>query len=572
MTGGIAETTDPAPTSETGSPSPARLSCVGVTVRFGGLVAVNNVDLSVPPATIVGLVGPNGAGKSTLFGVLSGLLRPSQGKVLLDGDDVTNTRPQVRAARGLARTFQHPELFTSLTIRDHLVLAHRAKHAKGRIWSDLFTMGSLRRPKPAETDIVNELLELVGLRDMADRSAMGLPLGVARLVELGRALAASPTVLLLDEPSSGLDSSETEQFEAVMRRVTAERGIAALLVEHDVDLVMRLSSTVYVLEFGTLIASGPPEVVRKDPAVRAAYLGEEMSAQEAEAKPEPDAETAKTGVDLDATRKVAPALAVASANGTSRAAAGPDSISPGPGTGAFLTVENLSVRYGEAMALNDVSFTLGAGAALAVLGANGAGKSSLARALSGLVSPAGGQITFADQDISSWRPHRIRRASLVYLPEGRGVFRGLTVIDNLRLAAATVPGRQARRQAIDLALEIFPALASRRHQLAGLLSGGEQQMLSLARALATAPKLVIADEMSLGLAPKMVDLVFDGLSRARESGVTVIMIEQYVHRALDFADECLVLQRGTVAWQGSANTARGEVLRHYLGDSMTVEA
>ncbi|MGF7234249.1 MAG: ATP-binding cassette domain-containing protein [Frankia sp.] len=695
MTGGIAETTGSkpeaaigdAPAGDAGAPGQARLSCVGVTVRFGGLVAVNNVDLSVPPATIVGLVGPNGAGKSTLFGVLSGLLRPSQGTVLLDGEDVTNARPQVRAARGLARTFQHPELFISLTIRDHLVLAHRAKHAKGRIWSDLFTMGSLRRPRPAETEIVDELLELLGLKDVADHSAMGLPLGVARMVELGRALAASPTVLLLDEPSSGLDSSETEQFETVMRRITAERGIAALLVEHDVDLVMRLSSAVYVLEFGTLIASGSPEDVRKDPAVRAAYLGEEVSEAEASAeaktveeelseakapeaaapeaaaleaagteaaaapqadasaeepsaaeapeaavseaaapeaavseaavseaavseaavseaaapeaeapaeepstaeaseatapeaapeaeapeaaapeaavseeKPEPDAAAAEAALNLAAAEKLAPTVAVV----------GSDGASLGDGAG-FLTVENLSVRYGEAMALTGVSFTLGAGKALAVLGANGAGKSSLARALSGLVTPHGGQIVFADQDISSWRPHRIRRASLVYLPEGRGVFRGLTVLDNLKLAAATVPGRQARRQAIELALEIFPALASRRHQLAGLLSGGEQQMLSLARALATSPKLVIADEMSLGLAPKMVDLVFDGLARARESGITVIMIEQYVHRALDFADECLVLQRGAVAWQGSANTARGEVLRHYLGDAMTVE-
>jgi ABC-type branched-subunit amino acid transport system ATPase component len=214
-----------------------------------------------------------------------------------------------------------------------------------------------------------------------------------------------------------------------------------------------------------------------------------------------------------------------------------------------------------------VSFSVGGGKALAVLGANGAGKSSLARAVSGLVRPSGGRIVLAGEEIGGWTPDRIRRAGLVYLPESRGVFRSLTVMENLRMAAA-LEGRRARREAVDRALEMFPALAARRRQPACLLSGGEQQMLSLARALAAFPRLLIADEMSLGLAPKMVDLVFDGLARARQAGVTLIMIEQYVHRALAFADDCLVLQRGEQAWNGPASAAHGEVLRHYLGDTL----
>ena len=258
MTGATAKPTSDGSSIGAAAGSSDPLSCQGVTVRFGGLVAVSKVDLTVPPATIVGLVGPNGAGKSTLFGVLSGLLRPTQGRVLLDGQDVTDTRPQTRAARGLARTFQHPELFTGLTIRDHLVLAHRAKHSKRRIWADAFTMGSLRPGAQTEQESVDELIDMLGLRPVADRSAMGLPLGIARLVELGRALAVSPRVLLLDEPSSGLDSAESGQFEVVLRRVAEERGSSVLLVEHDVELVMRLSSTVYVLDFGALLASGSP--------------------------------------------------------------------------------------------------------------------------------------------------------------------------------------------------------------------------------------------------------------------------------------------------------------------------
>jgi branched-chain amino acid transport system ATP-binding protein len=518
-----------------------RLSCSGVTVRFGGLVALDDVDVAVPASSIVGLVGPNGAGKSTLFGVLSGLLRPTRGHVFLDGEDVTDARPQIRATRGLARTFQHPELFAGITVRDHLVLAHRVRNARSRVWSDLFTMGSLRPTEKVETARVDELIDLLGLESVATRPTIGLPLGSARLVELGRALATSPTVLLLDEPSAGLDSSETAQFESTLRRVSEERDISVLLVEHDVELVMRLCSTVNVLDFGRLIAKGKPAEVRADPSVRAAYLGEEVGGA--------------TGVADEESAVIAPTTAHADA-----AAEPPQS--------ARLSVEGLCVRYGDATALSDVSFGIAAGKALAVLGANGAGKSSLARALSGLVRPHAGKVVFAGEDIASWPAHRIRRAGVLHLPEGRGVFRGLSVMDNLRMAATSVEGRQARREAVDLALATFPALASRRRQVAGSLSGGEQQMLSLARALATSPKIVVADEMSLGLAPLMVDLVFQGLARARDAGVTVIMIEQYVHRALDFADECLVLQRGELAWQGPASAAGSAVLSHYLGDAM----
>jgi branched-chain amino acid transport system ATP-binding protein len=534
---------------EEGPLSAARLACRAVTVRFGGLVAVSNVDLAVPPATIVGLVGPNGAGKSTLFGVVSGLVRPSQGTVLLNGEDVTHARPQLRAARGLARTFQQPELFIGLTVREHLILAYRVKHARARLWSDIFTMGSLHPVKGDEQTSVKGLIDLLGLGPVADRPALGLPLGWARLVELGRALAPSPTVLLLDEPSAGLDSAETDQVESTLLSLPRERGISVLLVEHDVELVMRVCSIVHVLDFGVLIASGSPEEIRANPQVRAAYLGEETS----------PGETAKGGGATPMT--VSPPAQPAVSPPAQRSE--PEERPPA------LAVENLSVRYGAAAALSEVSFSVGKGKALAVLGANGAGKSSLARAVSGLVPPCGGRVLLDGQEIVSWPAHQIRRAGLVYLPEGRGVFRTLTVIENLRLAAAVLGGRQARREGVERALEIFPKLAARRSQPARLLSGGEQQMLSLARALATSPKLVIADEMSLGLDPLMVDLVFDSLARTRQAGLTVIMIEQYVYRALAFADECIVLQRGTLAWTGPAAAAGGNLLRHYLGDVMT---
>jgi len=229
----------------------------------------------------------------------------------------------------------------------------------------------------------------------------------------------------------------------------------------------------------------------------------------------------------------------------------------------LLRVRDLAVRYGAAQALFGVSFELPPNASLAVLGANGAGKSTLARALSRLVPCCGGTIELDGRDVTTRSTAGVRRAGLVHLPEGRGVFPGLTVQENLRMAL--VCDKQRRASAFARAFELFPTLASRRRQLAGTLSGGEQQMLSLARALMVNPKLIVADEMSLGLAPKLVDVVFDSLVRARSAGVSVIMIEQYAGRALGFADQCLILQRGRLSWSGPAKQAGAEVLHRYLG-------
>ncbi|NNN29238.1 ABC transporter ATP-binding protein [Streptomyces sp. S3(2020)] len=231
----------------------------------------------------------------------------------------------------------------------------------------------------------------------------------------------------------------------------------------------------------------------------------------------------------------------------------------------LLRVRDLTVRYGNAPALREVTFDVPRDSALAVLGPNGAGKSTLARTLSGLVPAAAGTFGLDGRDLTGRPPDAIRRAGLVHLPEGRGVFPTLTVLENLRMATAC--DRRGRAEALDRAFEIFPVLRERQRQAAGTLSGGEQQMLSLARALMVDPRLVIADELSLGLAPKMVDVVFESLRRARSAGVAVLMIEQFASRALDFADHCLVLRRGRIAWAGEADRAGPELLRRYLGEA-----
>jgi ABC-type branched-subunit amino acid transport system ATPase component len=257
-----------------GNGSAPVLEARDVVVRFGGLMALAGVDVSVPPGALIGLVGPNGAGKSTLFGVCSGLLRPTRGRVLLSGQDVTEASPQARARLGLARTFQQPEMFMSLTVREHLTLAYRVRSNRARLWKDMFTAASLRPPDTAEKDRVEMLLDLLSLKDVANTLVDALPLGTTRLVEVGRALASGPKVVMLDEPLSGLDAKEATRLAIALRRTVEDEGTSLLLVEHDVAMVLSLSSHIYVLDFGQLIAQGSPDMVRNDATVKAAYLGD----------------------------------------------------------------------------------------------------------------------------------------------------------------------------------------------------------------------------------------------------------------------------------------------------------
>jgi branched-chain amino acid transport system ATP-binding protein len=233
---------------------------------------------------------------------------------------------------------------------------------------------------------------------------------------------------------------------------------------------------------------------------------------------------------------------------------------------SLLEVSELEVAYGEARAVFGVSFTLEAGRALAVLGANGAGKSSLGAAIAGVVKPAGGRVVFDGTDVTGWSTHRVSRAGIAYVPEGRGIFPHLSVHDNLRTMLRWAVPAGERTDALDRAFATFPVLGERRRQAAGTLSGGEQQMLALARVLAAPPRLLLADEMSLGLAPMMVDEVFAAITRAREAGVTIVLVEQYVERALAFADEALVMRQGSVAWHGPADEAHEQILAGYLGE------
>lgn len=242
----------------------------GVAKTFAGITALNEVDLDVADGEIVGLIGPNGAGKTTLFNCLLGMLKPDRGTITFRDHDLTRIPTYRRARLGIGRTFQRVELFSGLTVREHLLVAERARRGDGRLWKDVIGRG---RSTAEEQRRAQGTLELLGLERDADRPVEALSLGRARLVEMGRALMTDPPLLLLDEPSSGLDLHETQELAAVLRQVNAERGSAILLVEHDVAMVRELVSRVFVLDFGTMIASGSTAEVFADAAVRKAYLG-----------------------------------------------------------------------------------------------------------------------------------------------------------------------------------------------------------------------------------------------------------------------------------------------------------
>jgi ABC-type branched-subunit amino acid transport system ATPase component len=263
------------------------LEANGVVVRFGGLTVLDDVSISVPPASFIGLVGPNGAGKSTFFSVCSGLLRPNAGRVFINGRDVTGASPQARARQGLARTFQHPEMFMGLTVRQHLQLAHRVHKDPNRLWRDMLRVSAWRKPDADENEHVESLLRLLLLTDVADALVDSLPLGTTRLVEVGRALAVEPKVVLLDEPLSGLDAKEAAQLANAFSRTVREKETSLLLVEHDIATVLSLCSRIFVLDFGRLIADGTADAIRNDAKVKASYLGGELTVDLAEGSFEP---------------------------------------------------------------------------------------------------------------------------------------------------------------------------------------------------------------------------------------------------------------------------------------------
>jgi branched-chain amino acid transport system ATP-binding protein len=492
------------------------LSVRNLAVSFGGVHAVRNLSFDARAGAITSVIGPNGAGKTTALNAICGFYRPDEGHVKLNERIVSDLRSYKIPRAGIARTYQTSQLFDSVSVIDNVLIAlGRGMLSAGAIFSERRDVESLA--------IAESLLAFVGYAGDSDQPAGALPHVDKRLVEIARALATRPAVLALDEPAAGLDEKDTAAIDELLRKLAAI-GIAVILVEHDMELVMGVSSHVVVLDAGAKIAEGPPQAVAAEPAVREAYLG-------AGAQPE------RSRRQPLATR-----------------------------TEPLLAARALSAGYGAATIVRNAALDIAEGELVAVLGANGAGKTTLMRALSGLIPPRGGEVRFVGQRVDRLAAEEIASLGLILVPEGRQVFPELSVVDNLRLGAYR--RRAANETAmIEALFERFSALKARRHQRAGLLSGGEQQMLAIARGLMARPKVLMLDEPSLGLAPKLLEILYDLLAQMREEGTTMLLVDQAASLALSVADRAYVLQSGTIKHSGTARELRRdpELVRAYLG-------
>src|SRR5216683_5110177 len=511
--------------------------------HFGGVHAVDGVSLEIEKGSIHGLIGPNGAGKTTLVNVITGYVPFQSGHARLQSDEVTGLPAHRVAALGVSRTFQNIRLFKELTALENVVAGMHTRRRDDTL-AQLATLPVFRRDQRSRLNDARALMDAVGLAagDLAGRAAGTLPYGDQRRLEIARALALRPRLLILDEPAAGMNPSEKQGIRELIERLNRD-GLTILLIDHDMRLVMGVCQKVAVLDFGRKIAEGTPDEVSTDAGVIKAYLGTRGDKEVASA---PGA----AGVD-----EAEEALVTAG----SGSAAEPQQ--------AILEVTDLTVSYGSVTAVRGRSLRVAAGEVVGLIGANGAGKSTILNTLSGLIRPDSGTAVFDGLDLTAASSSAIVRRGLVQVPEGREILARQTVLENLELATWGRRDGAGKRAQIEAVMKRFPILGERRALRAGTLSGGEQQMLAIARGLLARPRLLLLDEPSLGLAPQMVDEVFKAIQEIHDEGTTILLVEQNALRALEIADRAYVLETGQIRLSGTGDDLlhNPAVRRAYLG-------
>jgi branched-chain amino acid transport system ATP-binding protein len=485
----------------------ALLEVENLTKRFGGLVAVKDLSFAIEGGEILGLIGPNGSGKSTAMKLIMGIERPNGGRIRLAGTDITHWPAHRIARAGVGLVFQHSRPLHRQTVLENIVLA-LLPDKLSRLLGDR----SLERR-------AREIGERVGLGAVLERHPATLPFADLRRLELAKAIARDPRVVLVDEPFAGLTMAEVAVFSDLIRSFRDE-GKAVLLVDHNVKSVAALVDRVLAMYLGERIAEGPAEAVMRDETVRRVYLGGALGA---------------------------PAIR----QSTARAER------------PLLTLSGVSVFYGKAQALERVSLDVREGEFVSVVGLNGAGKTTLFNAISGLV-PYEGEIRWRGEPLAGRSAAAIARAGIVQCPETRELFGEMSVRENLDLAGPHLDEAERKRRR-EWLFSLFPILEARAGQFARTLSGGEQQMLAIARALMMRPSLLILDEPTLGLAPVILEQISKALGVLRESGeVTVLLGEQNVTFALPHADRVYVLDHARIVWEGPPTRFAEEAGAAYL--------
>ena len=475
---------------------------------FGGIHAVRGFDLSVRDRTLHALIGPNGAGKTTAFNVLSGLYRPERGTVELEGKSIAGLKPEDITAAGVGRSFQITNLFVGLSVEENIRLAVQARSPmRYAMWRSTAAIADIN----AET---TELLGYLGLAGIERAQAASLSYGGQRLLDMGLALATRPKILLLDEPLAGLAVAERERIANLVKTISSE--IPVLLVEHDIDRVFRIADYVTVMNDGAVLVDGSVEDARNNEKVREIYIGSGASAVAAKTR-----------------------LSAASAQ-------------------SLLVVDRVDTFYGKSHILNAVSLDVREREIVALLGRNGAGKSTLLKTLMGIAPPAAGAIRLAGDDMTGRPSDVIARNGVGYVPQGRGLFAGMTVAQNLelgRLKRLTGAGTHWDEEKV---IQFFPRLGQRWRTPADFLSGGEQQMAAVARALVGDVRLLLLDEPFEGLSPAVTEELFEAFDKLRAE-IAVVIVDHHLDLALALSDRTVVLERGAVSWRGASNELRDDL-------------
>lgn len=501
------------------------LELFNVKRYFGGIRAVDGITLNIDSGTIHGIIGPNGSGKSTLVNLISGLYSPTEGKILLAGTPIPPGSLLKAARCGVSRTFQNPQLFLEMTALENVMVALRGVYRAPL----LFVLSGFARMEEIHAREKGlAFLRLVGLENEARALAKDMTYGSQRMLEIARALATAPELLILDEPAAGLAHPDILRQIEIIRKIN-QTGITIILIEHHMDVVNQLCNRVTVLDGGKMIAEGTPGEVKRNSKVIEAYLGEVRDSLQY-------------------------------------------SSTPFDKKDSILTIENLHAGYGASEVLSGVSFQVGHGKVVALIGANGAGKTTTLRTISGILKPTQGKIILEEKEIQGISAPRIARLGLAHSPEGRRVFSPLQVEDNLLLGAyRNLPkfiGFHRRAQVkLDEIYGLFPRLHERKKQLAGTLSGGEQQMLAIGRALMADPKVILLDEPSMGLAPVIVKELFEILIQLKRAGITLLLVEQFARSAMEVADYVYVMEQGKIVIEGTpeALSRDARVVSAYLG-------
>jgi branched-chain amino acid transport system ATP-binding protein len=483
----------------------AVLSAQHIVKSFGGIKAVQGIDIAIADRTLHALIGPNGAGKTTAFNMLSGMFPPDQGSVSLMGQPIAGHTPEDIASAGIGRSFQITNLFPALSVGENIRLAVQARHP--RRFDPIGNALSIEAVN-VETDAIIRYLGLAGI----EKAEAGmLSYGGQRLLDMGVALATAPRVLLLDEPLAGLAAAERERIGAIIKRISAD--LPVLLVEHDIDRVFQLADHVTVMNEGRVLLDGTVEEARASPRVQEVYIG----------------------------------------SGASHLAAQPRETAAG--RNALLTVSHVNTFYGKSHILNDVSFTLHDNEIIALLGRNGAGKSTLLKSLIGIAPASSGSIKLAGHELTGLSSAEIARLGIGYVPQGRALFAGMSVEQNLELGGLkrqTGHGVHWTRERI---YEYFPRIRERLDSPADYLSGGEQQMVAVARALSGDVRVLLLDEPFEGLAPTVVEQLFETFDRLRKE-VAIIIVDHNLDLALALSDSTVALERGRVIHEGPSAALR----------------